>query len=651
MATLGLAAALSIPGAVVAADDVTPPSGTVTIGNGSGYASTLTVTLSVPATDDVGVERLRIFQNGVLAHEGPYVTTLPWTFPQAGSWQIDVDWRDAAGNGFTAQAGVVIDTTPPTVDFLRFQADDDAADAVLSATIGNANDDGSPITAVRFRTGSGSWGTPIPAPEGNPKVVAWPMLDPAFGGSPVLGSRTVSVQVQNAAGLWSAATSVSAFIGLGDIGFDVTGDLRTGHSVTLAPDVPASVAYPSGTTCWWELYWGNDRSLYEGERDDTFGGITISGPPSQGYCDPWTVTIPWVPYRQFMVHFSAEKNGEPLVDTWLGSFPGDPTALRPGVDSTSRHISSSSLPMVYVLPDVYQLTVGVPATYRAYARAGAQILSTDLWTVAYTDHPEIKYGGSVFTFTPKVPGHITVCWGGGASRTYSISACYDPPARYPDRSAPNTSVPAVTIGGARQAAGVPVRIAWTGTDIGWGIDRYVLQRSVDGGVWTTMALPSARTTSIVQHLATGHSYRYRVRAVDKAGLLGAWDEGASFKPYLYEESRSNLVWYRSWASESDATASGGGLRRTSVSGATATIRFTGRAVAWLAEKGPGRGQVDVYLDGVRVATVDLVASSDSPRLVVFSRRFTTVGTHTMVLRNRATFGRREANVDAILLMR
>jgi hypothetical protein len=61
--------------------------------------------------------------------------------------------------------------------------------------------------------------------------------------------------------------------------------------------------------------------------------------------------------------------------------------------------------------------------------------------------------------------------------------------------------------------------------------------------------------------------------------------------------------------------------------------------------------VDVYLDGVKVGTVDLLAAADSPRLVVFSRRFTTVGTHTLVLRNRATTGRRDANVDAILLLR
>ena len=74
----------------------------------------------------------------------------------------------------------------------------------------------------------------------------------------------------------------------------------------------------------------------------------------------------------------------------------------------------------------------------------------------------------------------------------------------------------------------PVSLTWTGSDKGWGIARYQLQRSVDGGAWHGVVSTKARTCT--QLVATGHTYRYRVRAVDKYGNVGAWATAATFRP-------------------------------------------------------------------------------------------------------------------------
>jgi hypothetical protein len=511
--------------AALAADDVTPPVGSLKIGDGSGYASSLTVTLHAPATDDVAVTTMRIFVNGVEAAQRAYTSTVQWTFSQPGLWSVGIDWRDAAGNAAWDQHDVQVDTTAPELSYAQISLEDDRAPGILTATL-HAWDDGSPITHARFRTGSGPWGAPIATASPSNPIVDWPALDPAYGGSLQAGRRTAAVQVRNAAGLWSTAVSDVTMVAFEDLPIDVSGDQRTGHAVTFTPRVPAGVTYPSNTFCRWTLFWGNDRSLYEGERDDTFGGIEIAGSKAAGYCAPWTVTVPWVPYRQFLVAFLATSGEDTIAEGGLGSSPDDP-AFEPAVDSTSRHIRTSSLPLVYVLPDDYNLVVGVPATYRAYPIAGATIKSTDLWSVNYVDHPERKYGGSSFTFTPKIAGHITVCWHSDVAFPRMMNACYDPPARYPDRSAPNTTAPTLRYTRATATRSLGVEVRWSGTDKGWGIGSYKLQRSVDGGTWKTVTLADTTVTKVGQKLAFGHTYRYRVRATDKAGNVGAWDYGTT----------------------------------------------------------------------------------------------------------------------------
>jgi len=87
-------------------------------------------------------------------------------------------------------------------------------------------------------------------------------------------------------------------------------------------------------------------------------------------------------------------------------------------------------------------------------------------------------------------------------------------------------------------------------------------------------------------------------------------------------------------------------------GSRARFTFTGDQVALLATRGPGRGRVRISIDGRVVATVDLRASRQALRRVVFARSLAH-GTHTIevlhVKRAGGTVGR--VDIDGFLYTR
>ena len=64
-------------------------------------------------------------------------------------------------------------------------------------------------------------------------------------------------------------------------------------------------------------------------------------------------------------------------------------------------------------------------------------------------------------------------------------------------------------------------------------------------------------------------------------------------------------------------------------GASATLTFTGRGIAWIGPVGPTRGTARVYLDGKYVKTVDLRRSTFRARNLLFAKPFATAGQHTL----------------------
>jgi hypothetical protein len=161
--------------------DVTPPSGTLVIGDGSGWTNGLAVTLHVSATDDVGVVSVQVYQDGTPAATVPYADTIQYTLdPDKGDYQysIQVIWRDAADNASLSDTQFdTVDRQAPVIDRIGFPDDPDGGDALMPVSVPSG--DGWPIADLRFSSNGTTWSPPIPWAGS----VDWHFLDPALGGS------------------------------------------------------------------------------------------------------------------------------------------------------------------------------------------------------------------------------------------------------------------------------------------------------------------------------------------------------------------------------------------------------------------------------------------------------------------------------------
>ncbi len=99
--------------------DTTPPSGTISINNGGVFTRATAVTLTLSATDNVGlVSQMRFSNDGVTyADPEPYTATKTWTLPGGdGTKTVSVQFSDPAGNWSNPVSGTIaLDTTPPMI--------------------------------------------------------------------------------------------------------------------------------------------------------------------------------------------------------------------------------------------------------------------------------------------------------------------------------------------------------------------------------------------------------------------------------------------------------------------------------------------------------------------------------------------------------
>ena len=198
---------------------------------------------------------------------------------------------------------------------------------------------------------------------------------------------------------------------------------------------------------------------------------------------------------------------------------------------------------------------------------------------------------------------------------------------------------------------VPVKVSWSASDAGGsGLASYSVYVSTNGS-WTQVATSGTATSAIVK-LAPGSShYQFAVRATDGAGnQSSSWTYGTSFTLTTYQENSSAISYAGSWARYAWASAFGGYEDTSSTAGSTATFTFTGHNVAWIAPTASNRGQATVSIDGTAVATRDLYSSTAVAKVVDYSYRWTTSGTHTIRVRVNGTTGRPAIDVDAFVVM-
>lgn len=94
----------------------------------------------------------------------------------------------------------------------------------------------------------------------------------------------------------------------------------------------------------------------------------------------------------------------------------------------------------------------------------------------------------------------------------------------------------------------------------------------------------------------------------------------------------------------------GGLSRATA-GASLRYTFTGRGIGFVTTRGPDRGPLRVYLDGILVATVDTYARSLGFRSMAWSRTWSRSGTHTIRLVLVGPPGHPRVDLDAFEILR
>jgi hypothetical protein len=226
-----------------------------------------------------------------------------------------------------------------------------------------------------------------------------------------------------------------------------------------------------------------------------------------------------------------------------------------------------------------------------------------------------------------------------------------------DRTAPTASAPkaslrtGVSLASTSTGTGILASLSWTAGDTGGaGLGSYDVRRSRDGGAFAVIA-SGVTARSLAVSLPPGHSYRFEVRPRDRAGNVGGWRAGPTLRPSLVQQGTAAIVYGGAWRVGTSTSYSGKSDVFSAAAGARARYTFTGRGIAWVTTKGPDRGAVKVYVDGVLVATVDTRAPTLGFRAVAFARTWSASGTHTLKLVAVGTVGRPRIDLDAFEVLR
>jgi hypothetical protein len=221
--------------------------------------------------------------------------------------------------------------------------------------------------------------------------------------------------------------------------------------------------------------------------------------------------------------------------------------------------------------------------------------------------------------------------------------------RAADKTAPTVTAPKVAFRGSGTfGLSAPVHLTWTAADAGTGLARYAVQRSLDGHAWTTLAT-NVKVKSFDTTVAAGHAYRFRIRAYDKAGNSRLSAVSATQHLRVVQDGSAAVHYAKTWTRVVTTTASGGVLHQSTVKGATATYKFSGRSVAWVAPVGMNRGSAWVSIDGKFVTTISLQGPAAN-RQIAFATRFGSVGTHTITVRVVGTVGHPRVDIDAFVVL-
>ena len=218
-----------------------------------------------------------------------------------------------------------------------------------------------------------------------------------------------------------------------------------------------------------------------------------------------------------------------------------------------------------------------------------------------------------------------------------------------DTVAPSTTAPrrGFAAGSSIANGAIALRVPWSGSDATSGIAHYELEQRTDGGGWTSISTALTVASDTVP-LVTEHQYAFRVRAIDVAGNIGAWQTGDTFRVSRYSEGNARISYAGRWTTARSSAYWGGVAKRAVTSGARASLTFTGRSIAWVTRTGPDRGRAEVLVGGKRVAIVDLYAPGPQNQRVAWVGSWSSAVARTITIRVLGTTGRPRVDLDAFV---
>jgi hypothetical protein len=205
------------------------------------------------------------------------------------------------------------------------------------------------------------------------------------------------------------------------------------------------------------------------------------------------------------------------------------------------------------------------------------------------------------------------------------------------------------------ATNVPVTVRWTASPTGT-VTGYQLQRATGNGAFADVTPAPGTAISVTEVLAPA-AYRYQVRACNDANCSAWVAVAAQVTLAALQENNAALTYKGTWTTATVTGAYGGSVRHGSTNRETVTLnKITASGVQWIGTKGPNRGRAEVWLNGARVATIDLYAPTEQARQVIWSREgmatntTQTIEVRVLGTRNAASTGNR-MDVDGFLTMR
>jgi hypothetical protein len=198
---------------------------------------------------------------------------------------------------------------------------------------------------------------------------------------------------------------------------------------------------------------------------------------------------------------------------------------------------------------------------------------------------------------------------------------------------------------------VPLLVRWGANDPS-GVCSYKLQRSLNGGPPQNVSLASKTSTSMAISVMPGTTTRrYQLQATDCVGNVSSFVQGPSVRLTAFQDGNKAIAYTQAWSGAGAPKAYGGSIHMTSKAGARATLRFTGRQVAWVASRTSTRGSARVYLDGHLAGTVNLHSATPMHKRIVFAHAWAADGVHTIKIVCAGTAGHPMIDVDGLLTIR